>query len=136
MRDHFADAQHEAAHVVVGVALGLKLREATINPSKRDRARGLVAYTLFRPTSNHEAYAIMCAAGVAWEARQGFASAVDRRLIREHFPASAVRVFATAAAAILKEREAAHARVTEALLQGSISGADVARIAAGEPPEE
>jgi hypothetical protein len=124
-----AVAKHEAAHVVVGVASGLKLKHATINPTD-----GLAGYAWFHgnPQGPHrEALALMYAAGVAWENGR---SPVDRALLRSvcsgrHAELALIR----AADCILIVRGALIDRVAQALLHtGTLTGSDVAAIARGE----
>jgi hypothetical protein len=126
----FEDAQHEAAHVIVGTALGLTLKEATIYPEHPDFA-GLA---LFRPTVRFEAYHIMVAAGIAWERMSGGRdSETDRRLLRSRRvrPAT-IETYVRAAESIIRRYPGIHARVTRALLHRPISSEDLSRIACGE----
>jgi hypothetical protein len=130
-------AQHEAAHVVVGVALGLRVSEVTIDGPRGDawgwegrRRRGW-----------REAWALMYAAGVAWErahptgdpwaARHDLAAV--KRLSSGRAGAEAC---ITAAGALLATLGTAHRRVTLALLDRDLTGADVAAIARGERPQD
>lgn len=131
------DAQHEAAHVVVGVALGLRLRRAALG---KDAAvvRGVetLGYALFSVSQRKStAWAITLAAGIAYERRAGDeeTAAGDRKLLRkEGHSAHAIAALVVSADAILETRWLAHARVTRALLQRDLTGADIEAIAKGE----
>lgn len=137
MRD-LATAQHEAAHVVVGVALGLRLRRAVVG-RRVDPEDGLIdGYAEFsRRHGTTEAYALMLAAGVYFEERTtgSWAGAgADVRILRVmgHRPDSRIRTYMIAAGAILESRRAAWDAVTRALLERDITAADVERLARGE----
>ncbi len=127
-----ADAQHEAAHVVVGIALGLKLRCVRLEDK-----RGAVGFTEWEPTPwPREAGLIMSAAGVAWERQCGdlkHALFDLQDLRRAGVRGNArIRVLETAAWALLWARSTLHTRITRALLERDLTGKDVARIARGE----
>ena len=131
MKD-LAVAKHEAAHIVVGVTCGLKLKHATITPSG-----GLLGYAWFHgnPQGPHrEALALMYAAGVAWENGR---SPADRALLRgvcsgRHAELAIIR----AADCMLVVRGALIERVAHALLRaGTLTGADISAIARGESTE-
>jgi hypothetical protein len=126
-----ADAQHEAAHVVVGVALGLRLCEARLTPADPE----ILAYALFAP-GPCEAERIMYAAGVAWERHAGDLAhaagdleALRRGGVRGN---ARLRALERAAWAVLVSRPGAHASVTRALLERDLTAADVRRLARGE----
>lgn len=140
MARSLAVAQHEAAHVVVGVALGLRLREAVIGDAclRRGAKRILVGgYTWF-PGAKRVKWALTLAAGIAWD--QSLGDEPSRGdvawLGRLGYRASSVDALSFAAGAILETRGAAHARVTRALLSRDLKGADIAAIARGEPITE
>lgn len=121
-----ATAQHEAAHLVVGVALGLKLHRATIKPI--DDCLGYVAFF----DGPREAELIMLAAGVAWERKYGNlrhagADLKDLRRMRVRGNAR-IRVLERAAWAILESRPGMHARITRALLEDDVTPATLAAI--------
>lgn len=129
-------AQHEAAHLVVGVALGLRLRRAVVEPAPRPdwTAPGYCwfpvrGYTLRK----RSALALMYAAGMAWEAGFGRPSITDARLCRQ-LVTSRQDVYALekAARAMLIELAPVHKQVTRALLDRDLTGVDVARLARGE----
>jgi hypothetical protein len=120
MRD-LTDAQHEAAHVVVGVALGLRLSRVWLG---RDR-RGTFGFTEWEPKPFwREADLIMTAAGVAWERRVGEIewAGDDLRHLRKCGVRGNLQLTALerAAWAILESRPGIHARVTRALLEGDL----------------
>jgi hypothetical protein len=122
MRDTaLQDAQHEAAHVVVGVTLGLRLSRATIAPADPE-ALGLTEWAAPWP---READLLMTAAGVAWERRAGDLAhaAFDLRALRRMGVRGNARLVALerAAWAVLESRAALHARVTRALLEGDVT---------------
>lgn len=136
-------AQHEAAHVVVGVALGLRLRAASVDPAKQDppgRAGpddpGDDGFTLWDPRGPREAWLLMTAAGVAWERRTGGdlrVAASDLADLRRAGVRGQARLVALerAAWAVLAERAALHARLTRALLEGDLTARDVRVMARG-----
>jgi len=128
-------AQHEAAHVVVGVALGLRVRLAQLDPPRPGWTRSGGVWFDGR-SGTTEAWGLMLAAGVAWErALRGHArgAAGDLAVLRSMHVHTAPRVRALelAAAALLAGLGPAHARVTRALLERDLSGADIAALAAG-----
>ncbi len=138
MKRALATAQHEAAHVVVGVALGLRLREAVIGEAEVAGER-LEGYAWF-PGANRLDWGITLAAGVARSrahGAEGDARLDLAELRRLRFSARNVESLVIAAWAILTERSEAHARVTAALLQRDLVESDIALIAEGLPlPEE
>ena len=130
-------AQHEAAHVVVGCAVGLRLDRAAIGPwpgSRKskpcDDAMGWAEF--FEVRGDGTAQAIMIAAGIAWDRGLRFSprfSSYDWRecnkIVRGR---RSVEACVTAAAAILAGRMSVHARVTRALLERDLTAADLAEI--------
>jgi hypothetical protein len=81
-RRHMPTAQHEAAHIVVGVACGLRLRCAALELLPGWEWSGY-AWFHGNPDGRHrEALALMYAAGVAWENGSYYARD-DRKLLRE-----------------------------------------------------
>lgn len=130
-------AQHEAAHVVVGVALGLRLREAVLRVETLPGGWEGHGYVWFRGVHGgrqREALALMYAAGAAWdEAVGGELSEADERLVRGLVSsARGVRVCVHAAGAMLAGLGVAHARVTRALLERDLRGPDISALARGE----
>jgi hypothetical protein len=125
-------AQHEAAHVVVGCALGLTFRRAmigthagTINP--RETWDG-ETWFLERP-GDDIGHAIMAAAGVTWDQRMhGHVLDVpesDLWYVRRYARGSRRRVESCirAAATILEARAGVHRRVTRALMDQDLTPA-------------
>jgi hypothetical protein len=131
-----ATAQHEAAHVVVGVALGLRLRAAAVGLQHWPAHGWLDGYADFDRRGSSDAWAIMIAAGVYFEDGNGptAAARIDRAELRRMCSGSraCARAYVVAAGAILETRRAAWAAVTAALLERDITGADVERLARGE----
>lgn len=134
-------AQHEAAHVVVGVSLGLVLGRASA-VAWCDGPDACAGYAWFPlpPGRRTWAQAIMVAAGVAWE-RALAPSAPDSEgpacydwaelvatLPSRHDAETCVK----AAGALLAGLGAVHGRVTRALLARDVTGHDVAALARGE----
>lgn len=138
-----AIAQHEAAHVVVGVALGLRLGRASALPWAVDGDEG-DGYCWFPlpPRRRTWADAVTGAAGVAWERAvapnvpddvgvQRFDwAALLEAVPSRHDAETCVR----AAAALLAGLGDAHARVTRALLERDLGPDDIAALARGERP--
>jgi hypothetical protein len=129
------DAQHEAAHVVVGVALGLRLRRVWLGKEKVGRYlyTGCAEWEP-RPWPA-EAHRIMTAAGVAWERRGGdleHAAGDLAWLRKEHVVGARLVAVERAAWALLETRMGLHTRVARALLERDLTGADVSRMARGE----
>lgn len=134
-------AQHEAAHLVVGVALGLHLGRASARACViGDEHCAGYAWFPLPPGRRTWAQAIMVAAGVAWEravapgvsdtdgvARYDWADLLEAVPSR-HDAETCVR----SAGALLTGLGAMHARVTRGLLERDLTGADVARLAEGE----
>lgn len=131
--------QHEAAHVVVGCALGMRLERAWVRDPSTDPPPGMhpqdEGAVLWATSRSNLAYAVMCAAGIAWEHLTGghpSVSAVDRRLVREHLRAPGVRADVRTAVAcadaLLRSRMALHARVSRLLAERDITGVDVQEI--------
>lgn len=126
-------AQHEAAHVVVGTALGLRLRKATARRSKE--AYGYADFDLHFGTL--EATAIMYAAGVAWERyvtgseRLAYGDKLALRKMGFRSRAS-MQPLVVSAWSILSARSGAHARITRALAERDLRGGDLAAFVRGE----
>jgi hypothetical protein len=119
------DAQHEAAHVVVGVALGLKLVRATA----LSEGAWLGGSTFMIGAGDRYADLICTAAGVAWERRCGDLKhalsdvAYLRRVgVKGTRP---LRTLERAAWALLETRASVHARVTRALLEEDLDDRSV-----------
>ena len=132
-------AQHEAAHVVVGVALGLRLGRASALPWAE--GEGYCWFPL-PPGRRTWADAVTGAAGVAWEraveptiaddvgGQRGDWAELLAAVPSRHDAETCVR----AAAALLAGLGAAHARVTRALLERDLGPDDIAALARGERP--
>lgn len=124
-------AQHEAAHVVVGAALGLRLARAAIGPWRGDRdVLGFAEF--FEVRGDSTAHAIMIAAGIAWDRGLRFKpvhSEIDRKMCMKLVRGRrSLEACVTAAAAVLAGRMGVHARVTRALLEHDLIGADLATL--------
>lgn len=128
----FAVAEHEAAHMVVGLALGLRLKRAAVEEFawRGWRAMGFTWFAV--GPRKRLAAGVMASAGMAWEGRPGgdlgFASG-DQQLAREwlksaHDVATATRI----AAEILSGRKAIHAKLAHELCNGALGPRDVARL--------
>jgi hypothetical protein len=126
--------QHEAAHVTVGVALGLRLHSAAVMRWVDDDGTVAAGWTWF-PEGSREALALMYASGVAWERATGGRryESGDSRCLRELIGTSrqGFEACVTAAGALLESRAVAHARVTRVLLERDITHEDVQAIAQG-----
>jgi hypothetical protein len=122
------DAQHEAAHVVVGLALGLRLSRATVK-----REGDTLGYVEFQKGAR-EAELITWAVGVAWERRFGDLehAAGDLALLRAARVRGVARLRALERAAwcVLESRAGVHERVTRALLEDDVTPATLARLVA------
>ena len=133
-------AQHEVAHVVVGVALGLRMDRAALAPAPDlDPHEGGAAW--FRVERRHrQAWALTVAAGVAWERavtgqRWPHGSSEDARILRRLVRGRHAReALIRAAGAMLATLAPVHARVTRALLERDLTARDVAALARGERP--
>lgn len=113
-------AEHEGAHLVVGLALGLRLRAVSLEPAVLD-GEATVGYTWFGgKLSEGLARSVMYCAGVAWESRPGGDVAwarVDKKLARKYFRSTHdLRTGVRLAAEILASRRRAHKRVVAELL--------------------
>jgi len=131
MTRSLADAQHEAAHAVVGIALGLRLDRITLDlPGEIGTEAAL---TIWHGTPwHHEAVAMMFAAGVAWERRCGDLSKASFDLAdlrRLHVTGKRLTACERAAWAVLSERHALHTRIVRALVERDLTAADVRAVA-------
>jgi hypothetical protein len=131
-----ATSQHEAAHVVVGVALGLRLRRAVVGYRDDPELGPITGFALFDKRGAAVPWAIMSAAGVYFEERRGVPSAARLDLAELRYACrgntARMRAYIVSAGAILESRRAAWDAVTRALLERDITGADVERLARGE----
>lgn len=128
-------AEHEAAHVVVGLALGLKLRKAALgyfdNPQHY-----LDGFTWFSHGRQYLAFGVMICAGIAWERREGgnpSNAALDAKQAKQiHIYSANVETSVRLADELLRARRAAHARVARELCDRDLGPADVERLVIGE----
>ncbi len=134
-----ADAQHEAAHIVVGVACGLRLRRAWLGKLVKIGRFEYTGMTEWEPRPWYrEAALLMTAAGLAWERRCG--DLIHARSDTAWLRCAGVRgnarvaILERAAWALLAERHTLHACITRALLEGDLTAADVRAIARGGAP--
>lgn len=129
-------AEHEAAHMVVGLALGLRFKRAAVEEwSFRGwRALGFTWFSVGPRT--RLAAGVMSCAGIAWEARPGGwheGADGDRKLAREWLTgAHDVRVATRIAAELLAARRAIHIRLAHELCERSLGPRDVARLVLGD----
>lgn len=133
MRD-LATAMHEAAHLTVGIALGLRPKRAVLEYQPGWTWGGGVWFD--GRSGAIEAWALMYAAGVAWERQaRGHirnASGDLRRLREVHVHTrTCLRALEIAAGAILYTYGGRHARLTQALIDRDLTGVELARVARG-----
>ncbi len=123
-----ATAEHEAAHVVVGCALGLKLKRAALQHARpeHDSSEG---YTWFAPGRAYLAFGIMTCAGIAWESRVGgdLAYAVcdirnAKQILRS---AASVATSTKLARELLDSRRRLHARIASELCDRDLTAPDI-----------
>lgn len=131
-------AAHEAAHVVVGVALGLRLREARVCRERLPDGRTLEGYAWFAgsPRGRREAFALMYAAGIAHDRAlrtPGYSYSWDAAHAREMCSGRlGYEATIKAAAALLQLLREPHARVTAALMERDLRAADILALARGD----
>jgi hypothetical protein len=129
-------ADHEAAHVVVGVAVGLRLKLASICHGTGDNEG--VAWFIGSRVRNSLALGLMYCAGAAWEARKGdrghesYARG-DLELARKWLGLSKsdVRAGVRVASELLDARRALHARVARELCDRDLTHKDVRALVLG-----
>jgi hypothetical protein len=130
-----ATAQHEAAHVVVGLHLGLSLREASAMRGVCPDGAVVEGYVWF-PRGPSSALALMYAAGPAWERATGGLEAHERadvEAIRGLGLGRGTTALVRAAGAILTVHAPLHARVTRLLLErGRLTAADGRALVRGD----
>jgi hypothetical protein len=127
-------AAHEAAHIVVGVATGLRVRRAVLGdePNHGDwRTYGAVwFYDRHAPVLS---LSLAYAAGCAWDRMLGEESAGDFELLRKmRYTRREIDALVLASSAILSARMPVHRRVTAALYERDLTGRDISRIVSGE----
>ncbi len=143
---NLAASTHEAAHIVVGVALGLRLRKAVI---KRESEDGWVSegWAWFDNYGSSLSHAIMYAAGVVWERAHGRESPLDYRYMLEelkvYMPKDQsikenveTRTCLRLAGLLLRSHGKAHRHVTKALMERDLTHRDIRAIARGEKVTE
>jgi hypothetical protein len=136
-RDPLAVAQHEAAHVIVGLALGLRLRRVTVKPERVKGVGLLLGNTVFDARCGSvEAWSLTYAAGSAWEKRHGdwrHAWLDEARLRERNVRGRGLAALEHAAWCVLHRASGAHARLTRKLLDaGELSGHEVQALLGGE----
>lgn len=133
-------AGHEAAHVVVGCALGLTFRAARVrtHPGVHDPSATWDGETWFLERPGDDlGHAIMAAAGVVWDQRvHAHVEAVpesDLWYVRKYMRGSRRRVETCirSAATILDARAKLHARLMRALADRDLTANDLRTIVEG-----
>ena len=121
-----ATAEHEAAHVVVGLALGLRLKRATIQPAPYGRTGISIGLAWFAHDKRYLAVATMFAAGVAWDRRTGHDSSADYELALGTLKRRAdVETSVRIAREMLDSRRRVHARIASELCDRDLTAQDV-----------
>lgn len=126
-------AQHEAAHLVVGVACGLRPHSVTLG----GEFSGL-SWWYAKPWYR-EADLICTAAGVVWERRCGDLKAACYDLAdlrRMGVRGRRLVALERAAWAILAERHSLHAKITRALYERDLTERDIRALAKGQFPRD
>ncbi len=130
-----ATAEHEAAHVVVGAALGLRLRKATIAAGELN---GHVAagYSWFYVGRKYMAFGIMACAGIAWErkcGRNGDAIAGDLEIARQVWDCrrSEIETGVRLARELIDARARIHSRIASKLCDRDLGPGDLERLIVG-----
>lgn len=132
-------AQHEAAHIVVGLALGLRLLGARVRREVRggEPVDGWADFDA--RTSTPLEWALMLAAGIAWDEAIGESpecSAGDREgvIAQPGLFARDVPTLVRVAGTLLSTLGPQHARVTRALVdRGALTREDGLALMRGEP---
>lgn len=130
----FDVAQHEAAHIVVGVAVGLRVRRAILGDRVNHGTWKVWGCVWFddrnaAPMQLSLAYA----AGVAWDRSLGEESEGDFEILRKmRYTRREIDALVLASSALLAGRMPLHTRCTRALYDRDLTAVDVARLAAGE----
>lgn len=129
-------AEHEAAHVVVGAALGLRLRHATAQRTPGEHGFAWYkGYTWFADRGTATSHAIMYAAGCAYERSVGgiWRAGPDEILLRQMLPGRGnFQTCVRAADAMLRGLARVHGQVTRALCTRDLGNAEIEAIARGE----
>jgi hypothetical protein len=141
MRDFFV-AQHEAAHIVVGLTVGLRVRRAVLHETP---AHG--TFTEYGAVWFNDRHASATQQGLAFAAGSAWDRCVaaprpkgydwvdgDADVLRAMgYTRKEIGALVTASLAILTARMPVHARVARALYDRDLQAADVARLMQGEP---
>lgn len=120
---------------MIGVSLGLKLCKAVLENTNLGNGWRRYGYVWFDFRGPAEALAMMAAAGVAWDLALGHKPyhGGDLRMMRHlSIRPRGIPVYVRAAGAMLAQLGGAHARVTRALADRDLTGADIDAIARGE----
>jgi len=131
-----AVAEHEAAHMVVGLALGLRFKRAAVEDFEwRGWQAGGFTWFAGGPRTRL-ASGVMSCAGIAWESRQGgvpeYADG-DRKLAREWLASMHdVRAATRIANEILTSRKRIHRTLAHRLCEAPLGPRDVARLVRGD----
>lgn len=128
-------AEHEAAHVVVGLALGLPLKIAR---ARLERWKGIEieGFVWFGAPSRRMAHGITACAGIVWENQPG-GSKVGASADRAHAAyylrtAESIRTGCKVASEIIRTRGAILARVARELCDRDLRPAELAEMVVGE----
>jgi hypothetical protein len=130
----FDVAQHEAAHMVVGIAVGLRITRVELGdtPLHGDwRQYGAVWF--YDRTATATQLSLAIAAGCAWDRGMGEESEGDYRLLRTmRQTRREIDALVLAASAIMAGRLAIHQRCARALYERDLTAADIPRLVEGE----
>jgi hypothetical protein len=135
-------AEHEAAHVGVGLALGLPLKVATLKRSVWQKIE-IEGFVWFGDLRNRLAHGVMACAGVVWEARPGGEPKGARgdltnarfflqSVRRGSSLAANVQTGCKLAAEIMRTRQRVLARVARELCDRDLRPAELAEMVVGE----
>jgi hypothetical protein len=134
----FAVAQHEAAHICVGLSVGVRLiRKAEVCSYTAADLEGVGPAEdlggVWFLTRSDPASALTFAAGIAWDKAQGhrvWPNFGDDALLRQIAPSvSDRRAYVRAASAILRALGPEHEALTAALLERPLTHADAMSVA-------
>lgn len=129
-------ALHEAAHVVVGTAVGLRLDKAIVGAHAGRDIAGAAWFKGGPGKRRREAWALMYAAGIAWDrithAPSWWALYDARALRRLSTGQHGAEAYIRAATALLAGLNAEQARIARALLTRDITSTDLDAMARGE----